>query len=161
MDDHVKSADVQEHPQSDPSRNHRALAFLRQRPWAEKLVREVEDRGGISNSANEGDLFTLRFAWELALACPRESITYEFRAGVGGTSVDFRLLTAGGRTWLFECMAINPSVAARTMEAATEEICPGIHMSALNFKHDAEKRGERPEAELHRVYPIDLATCLG
>lgn len=151
MNDKVEGAVPQEDPSSERSRNERALAFLRQRPWARKLVKEVEDRGGISNSTNEGDLFTLRFGWELALASPDGTITYEFLAGVGRTSVDFRL-QAGRRTWLLECVAINPSAAVRRMEAATEEFCPGIHVSALSFRGDAEERGERPEAELHRVY---------
>jgi hypothetical protein len=133
-----------------PSRNHRALDFLREQPWARELVKEVEDRGGISNHTNEGDLFTMRFGWEMALACPTGVITYEFRAGVGRTSVDFRL-QAGGRTWLFECMAINPSTAARKLEKK-EQICRGISISWLTFSGSAEERGERPEAELHRVY---------
>lgn len=117
---------------------------------ARRLIAEIDHRGGISNKANEGDLFTLRFGWELALACPDGTITYEFCAGVGRTSVDFRLQT-GGRTWLFECMTINPSAAARVLEQK-KEIAPGISISALHFSENAQKRGERPEAELHRVY---------
>ncbi|MBN2573728.1 MAG: hypothetical protein JXP73_04120 [Deltaproteobacteria bacterium] len=113
-------------------------------------MKEVEDRGGISNRTNAGDLFTLRFAWELALACPDGDITYEFRAGVGMTSVDFRLQT-GIRTWLIECLAINPSAAAQRLEKK-EQIEPGICVVSLAFSENAENRCERPEAQLHRAY---------
>lgn len=132
-------------------RNRRAYKHLGEQPWAERLIAEIDRRGGISNKADEGDLFTLRFGWELSLACPNADITYEFRAGVGETSVDF-LLHVGGRRWLFECKAMNDSQMAKRMQESTrEELGPRASVCWIDFDGSSPDRQARPEAELHRV----------
>ena len=134
-----------------PTRNHRAYEHLSEQPWARMLIAEIDQRGGVSNRANEGDLFTMRFGWEISLACPTGNVTYEFAAGVGNSTVDFRLETRG-RNWLFECMAINESLTTQMMwKSSREEIAPGIFASGASFNGRSDDIRERPEAELHRV----------
>lgn len=124
---------------------------MSKQPWARRLIAETDQRGGVSNKANEGDLFTLRFGWELSLACARGTVTYEFAAGVGNSTVDFCLQT-DGRDWLFECMAINESLTTQRMrESSKEEIVPGIFASSASFNGSSQDIQARPEAELHRV----------
>jgi len=135
-----------------PTRNHRAYQHLSKQPWAKRLIAEIDQRGGVSNEANEGDLFTLRFGWEMSLACAKGNVTYEFAAGVGNSTVDFRLQT-GGRDWLFECMAINESLSTQKMwESSKEEVGSGIFAVGASFNGRFPNIRERPEAELHRVY---------
>jgi hypothetical protein len=134
-----------------PTRNHRAYEHLSKQPWARRLLTEIDQRGGVSNRTNEGDLFTMRFGWEMSLACPTGNAIYEFAAGVENSTVDFRLVT-GGRIWLFECVAINESVTTQRMwEDSKEELVPGIFASCASFSGRSESIRERPEAELHRV----------
>src|SRR5947207_532469 len=84
----------------------RVLGELAKVPWANALVKAIEQGGGIA-TANAPLLFEARFAF--ALLQQRIAATYEFNAGVGATTVDF--LVPGTPEWLIELVSIQPSAA--------------------------------------------------
>ena len=136
-----------------PTRNHRAMAHLRGQPWAKKLVRQIEQRGGIANGTPQGDLFELRFGWELSFALPNANLVYEFSAkeDMGNSNVDF-FCQVGGRSWLFECMAINESKTTDEMKESSEEVLgPGIVACSVRYDGLASELKKQPAGELHRV----------
>jgi len=86
----------------------RALAALSATPWARPLIARLENSGGIK-AENMPLMFEVRFAHELL----RASVVaeYEFRAGVGDSTVEFRLQTTP--PWLIELVSIRTSGAAK------------------------------------------------
>lgn len=86
----------------------RAIAALSTNPWARPLLARLEAAGGIK-SDNMPLMFEVRFAQELQLA--GVTAEYEFRAGVGDSTVEFRLNTTP--TWLIELVSVRTSDAAR------------------------------------------------
>ena len=88
------------------------IEHLRSVPWAAPLVHEIAQRGDISR-ANKPLLFEARVAYALARAGVRV-VEYEHRAGVGESTVDFRLGTQP--EYLVEVVSIGRSAA---VEAAS------------------------------------------
>ncbi len=86
----------------------RAISALSASPWAQSLLARLEAAGGI-NSENMPLMFEVRFAQELQ----RAGVTaeYEFHAGVGDSTVEFRLDTTP--PWLIELVSVRTSDAAR------------------------------------------------
>src|SRR5688572_20194681 len=132
------------------SKTRRALEFLRNRPWAAQLVELIEDNGGVLR-APQGHLFEARFAFEMALACPEASIQYEYKAGVGDTSVDFRL-DHNGTAWLIELVSLDETLTVQGLRHGSRyEVVPGVHVEHLSLYRDAENKRETPLAELIHV----------
>lgn len=86
----------------------RALAALSSTPWARPLIARLEDSGGIK-AENMPLMFEVRFAHELLRA--GVIADYEFRAGVGDSTVEFRLQTTP--PWLIELVSVRTSDAAK------------------------------------------------
>jgi len=85
----------------------RILPILRDVAWARPVVDRIEEAGGIS-STTKPLLFEARYAYELHRA--GVSAVYEFNAGVGGSTVEFKLDTSP--TWLVELVSVRATVAA-------------------------------------------------
>ena len=88
-----------------------ALEELRRASWASALVSNVERNGGLT-SANRSLLFEVRFAYQLLLAGLKP--VYEYKAGVGGSSIDF--FVDHGPGWLIELVSLEETNA---LKAAT------------------------------------------
>ena len=71
-------------------RTQRAIAALSATAWARPLLSRLHDAGGIK-SENVPLMFEVRFAQELQQA--GVIADYEFHAGVGNSTVEFRLHT--------------------------------------------------------------------
>lgn len=89
-------------------RTERAIAALGAVVWAAPLLTRLNNAGGIK-SENMPLMFEVRFAHELHQA----GITaeYEYSAGVGDSTVEFRLHTIP--TWLIELVSVRTSDAAK------------------------------------------------
>jgi len=89
-------------------RTERAIAALSAVVWAAPLLTRLNNAGGIK-SENMPLMFEVRFAHELHHA----GITaeYEYSAGVGNSTVEFRLHTTP--TWLIELVSVRTSDAAK------------------------------------------------
>jgi hypothetical protein len=87
----------------------RVLASLAEVEWAKPLLRRIAATGGIVPEAMPL-LFEARYAYCLH----RSGIVaeYEYRAGVGDSTVEFRIL--GARDWLVELVSIRESNAAKS-----------------------------------------------
>lgn len=94
----------------------RAIDALRTVSWARPLLSGLESSGGLT-SVNMPLLFEVRFAYELHLA--GSTAEYEFPAGVGESTVDFRIF--GSREWLIELVSIRES---RALQRATQQLGP-------------------------------------
>lgn len=86
----------------------RALAALSSSPWARPLIARLETSGGIKPE-NMPLMFEVRFARELQRA--GVVAEYEVRAGVGDSTVEFRLETTP--PWLIELVSVRTSDAAK------------------------------------------------
>src|SRR5712692_1244714 len=93
---------------TEVQRTERAIAELSTVSWASPLLARLSRAGGITNE-NMPLMFEVRFAQELH----RAGVTaeYEFHAGVGDSSVEFRLDTTP--TWLIELVSVRASDAAK------------------------------------------------
>ncbi len=89
-------------------RTELAISELAPSPWARSLLARLEAAGGIK-SENMPLMFEVRFAQELQRA--GVAAEYEFHAGVGDSTVEFRLDTKP--PWLIELVSIRTSDAAR------------------------------------------------
>jgi len=86
----------------------RILPILSTLPWARAIVSRIESSGWII-SENKPLLFEARYAYELHLA--GISAVYEYSAGVGGSTVEFRIDTSP--PWLVELVSVRATVAAK------------------------------------------------
>jgi hypothetical protein len=86
-----------------------ALAVLASVAWARPLLHRLAQAGGIK-TANLPLLFEVRVAYELH----RAGVTadYEFAAGVGNTTIDFRVY--GSPEWLIETASVGESDAVKS-----------------------------------------------
>ena len=92
----------------------RAISTLAEVPWAQKLLRRLDQAGGIIEP-NVPLLFEVRFAREVyAAGCSAE---YEYEAGLGESTVDFRIVSA--REWLVELVSVRESKA--TIDASIDD----------------------------------------
>src|SRR5258708_38697555 len=88
-------------------RTQRAIVELSTVPWAQPLLTRLDRAGGLK-SENMPLMFEVRYAQELH----RAGVTaeYEFHAGVGDSTVGFRLNT--NPIWLIELVSVRTSDAA-------------------------------------------------
>jgi hypothetical protein len=116
----------------------RAMEALAKVPWAKPVLARLRRAGGIKPE-NMPLMFEVRFAEELH----RAGVTaeYEFPAGVGKSTVEFRLNTKP--TWLIELVSIRTSDAARR---ATRQIGPLCHEQL--FRLTPEDPGASEEGEI-------------
>lgn len=117
------------------------LGELRSVPWASPLVGRIDRRGGIS-VATQPELFEARVAHELHRL--GVEATYEYMAGVGGTSVDFH--TPGHPEFLIEVVSLRTSEG---VQAAVRRHGPFIEhrLSTENLRTEDYQR-ESIESEL-------------
>jgi hypothetical protein len=94
--------------EAEVSATQRALDVLRDVSWAAPLLRRIAETGGLS-AANMPSLFEVRIA--LALHDCLVTPEYEYAAGVGNTTVDFKF-----GSWLVELYSFDESDA---LKAAT------------------------------------------
>jgi hypothetical protein len=100
LSDRLRSTEVE--------RTKRAIEALANVPWAKPVIARLRRAGGIKPE-NMPLMFEVRFAEELH----RASVTaeYEFPAGVGKSTVEFRLNTKP--PWLIELVSVRTSDAAQ------------------------------------------------
>lgn len=114
-----------------------AIDGLRPVSWAEPLLQRLEASGGIC-SENMPLMFEVRFAYELWRA--GLSADYEYNAGVGNSTVEFRVETSS--EWLIELVSIRASQASKR----------AMRQSGLfweqTFRTDSEDEAQSPEAEM-------------
>jgi hypothetical protein len=101
---------------TEVERTERAISALSELAWAKPLLSRLKRAGGIQPE-NMPLMFEVRFADELR----RAGVTarYEYAAGVGNSTVEFRLDTEP--VWLIELVSVRISDAARR---ATRQIGP-------------------------------------
>lgn len=117
-----------------------AMDALQSVPWAAPLLHAAQARD-LLNAENKPLMFEVRFAFELH--CAGMIAEYEYPTGVGGSSVDFRVL--GSPQWLIEIVSIRASDAVKR---ATRH--SGIVHEFQMSTSDSNLR-QRPEGELIRV----------
>ena len=115
----------------------RAIDALGSVAWAKPLLERVASCGGLV-AANMPLLFEVRFAYELHLV--GATAEYEHPAGVGGSTIDFRI--PGEREWLVELVSIRESEGLRD---ATRQFGP-IYQRVLTTA--AENPAHSEEAEM-------------
>lgn len=131
------------------SKTERAIEFLRSRAWAAQLVHLIDENG--LQATQQGYRFEARFAHEMALACPKARIQYEYRAGVGDTRVDFCLELAGHR-WLLELVSLEETATLRELfDASRQQVAPGIYREHAYLRSDAPELRETSFAEVIHV----------
>ena len=92
----------------EAERTQRAMVSLSSVAWAQPVLARLERAGGVK-SENMPLMFEVRFADEIHRA--GISVEYEFRAGVGDSTVEFRLNTTP--PWLVELVSVRTSDAAK------------------------------------------------
>jgi hypothetical protein len=93
---------------TEEQQTKRAIRELSGVKWAQPLLLRLESNGGL-RSENMPLMFEVRYAYELH----RAGVTaeYEFAAGVGESTIEFRLQTTP--TWLIELVSVRTSDAAK------------------------------------------------
>ena len=86
-----------------------AIDTLANVAWTQPVLERLQQAGGIK-SENKPLMFEVRFAYELHRV--GASAEYEYRAGVGDSTIEFRVL--GEIPWLIELVSIKTSQAAKT-----------------------------------------------
>lgn len=115
----------------------RIIHVLRSVSWAAPLVRRFEQAGGPS-LATMPLMFELRFAYELHQA---DAVAdYEYRAGVGDSTVDFRIRSSP--EWLVELVSVRESEGLRR---ATQDM--GLFRTKV-LSSDAADPSQSEEAEM-------------
>jgi hypothetical protein len=115
---------------------HAAIDVLRTVSWADPLLARLSAAGGLM-SANMPLMFEVRFAYELH--CSGGTAEYEYKAGVGNSTVEFRI--PGSQPWLVELVSVRKSDAMR--RSTTER---GI-VTILNPDSDSD-RSQSESAEV-------------
>ncbi len=85
-----------------------AIDGLRAVSWADPLLSRLSVAGDLI-SANMPLMFEVRFAYELH--CLGVTAEYEYKAGVGNSTVEFRI--PGAQPWLVELVSVRKSDAMR------------------------------------------------
>lgn len=125
--------------QSEGEFMKRVLAELGAVPWAQRLVRQIADNGGIC-FANKPLLFEARVAYALHRQGVKP-VEYEFPAGVGDSTVDFRL--GEKPEFLTEVVSIGRSAA---LERATFHSGP-MYGTILSSPQTDQVRAEQQQSE--------------
>jgi hypothetical protein len=125
--------------QSEAEYMLRVIERLRSNSWAAPLINAIQQQGGMT-FATKPLLFEARVANALLLANVNP-IQYEFPAGVGESTIDFRF---GARpAWLAEVVSIGRSDA---VEAATFHSGP-VYGTTLSSPRHSESMEERRQSE--------------
>jgi len=114
-----------------------AIEALKGINWAQPVLNRLQQAGGLK-SENMPLMFEVRFAYELHRA--GKVAEYEFKAGVGDSTVEFRV--PGTVIWLFELVSIRTSRAAEN--AITQH---GLLFEQM-LSTDAPDAAQSPEAEM-------------
>lgn len=123
---------------AEVDRTREAIANLSRVAWARPVIARLNKAGGI-RPENMPLMFEVRFADELHSA--GATAHYEFPAGVGQSTVEFRIDTSP--SWLVELVSIRLSMAARR---ATREIAPLFEEQL--FRWTSEDPGRSEEGEM-------------
>jgi hypothetical protein len=117
------------------------LDELTGQPWAQKLIADIKDNGGITR-ANKSRLFELRFAYSLHQIgiVPRYEIP-----GEESSTLDFGF-TSMGQGWAVELMRLEETSAVRnaTQTWVDER---GVKQSSLQLSTDADDPLQSTEGE--------------
>ena len=129
---------------TDSEGNHMLdiLSVLKSTPWANALLQKIERHGGITY-ANKPLLFEARIANEIR-ASGVSSVEYEYHAGVGESTVDFRLHTTPD--WLIEVVSIGRSCALEKATFTAGPYCE-TRLSSPNSSQTLDKRKQSEEGE--------------
>lgn len=133
---------------AEPDKHERALSALAREPWATGLVSTARRR-----TATRGDLFELRFTYEVFLR--GLSPVRPFRAGVGTTNIDFRVPHT--IPWNIELLSVNESEAISRAREADEEDGVSIETLDLGLVDDQVENERRiaakqtPEHDMQRM----------
>jgi hypothetical protein len=120
-----------------------ALQVLGGEQWAAPLVRKIEQSGGIRGAALSL-LLEARIAYAFCQIGAKPQ--YEFQAGVGGKSVDFRL--KGSPEWLIEVVSLTESDAVR--EATQQDgLLTSLVLNSLSENPRHSEEGEMLRAMEH------------
>ena len=127
----------------------RVLENLQSVGWASRLLRRIEQGGGII-AANKPLLFEARFAYELVR---REmQVQYEYPAGVGESTIEFRIINS--KEWLIELVSVCESEGVKLASRANGDFF-GMTLSTPNrTRHDEaektplDKQKQSEEAEM-------------
>lgn len=119
----------------------RAIGELEGVQWARPLLDRIQRAGGIKNETKPL-LFELRFAYELNRL--GSSAEYEYKTGVGNSTVDFRVV-AGTAEWLIELVSLQISEGVR--QATHVE---GL-VSVTELRSDSTNPKQSEEAEMIRA----------
>jgi hypothetical protein len=111
------------------------LGELQSVPWARPLVNEINSRGGIAPE-NRPMLFEARIAYELY--CAGVHPHYEYKTGVGGSSIDFRI--EGTYEWLIEVVSIHESKGVKEAVHEWGNGFSSFYLSSSNFQSEDKKR---------------------
>jgi len=122
---------------TEVERTERAISALSKVEWAKPVLARLERAGGI-RPENMPLMFEVRFADELNQA--GVVAQYEYAAGVGNSTVEFRLDTEP--VWLIELVSVRTSDAARR---ATRQIGPLYYEQLLHPTPEDPGRGEEGE----------------
>jgi hypothetical protein len=120
--------------------------------WARSLLDHARTRGSLpeqirkaeaAGPENLSDLFELRFADELARS--GAVAQYEFAAGVGGSTVDFRVTKHS--EWLIELVSLRTTEA---IKAATwqQEVAPGAQVFGHLLTSDSASKGNSSQEDM-------------
>lgn len=122
---------------TEVERTESAISALSKVKWAKPVLARLERAGGIQPE-NMPLMFEVRFADELHKA--GVTAQYEFPAGVGNSTVEFRLNTEP--VWLIELVSVRTSDAAHR---ATHQIGPLCYEQLLRPTPEDPGRGEEGE----------------
>jgi hypothetical protein len=130
----------------------KAVERLENVRWAQPLLHHAGSRGSLPGQLqkagapapeNLSDLFELRFADQLARFGAQAQ--YEFAAGVGESTIDFRVTNAA--EWLMElvCLRTTEAVKAATWQ---KEIAPGAQLFGHLLSSDRPSKGNSLQEEM-------------
>jgi hypothetical protein len=115
----------------------KAIEVLKGVEWAQPVLGRLQQAGG-HKSENMPLMFEVRFAYELHRA--GEVADYEYNAGVGESTVEFRI--PGAVSWLVELVSV------RTSQAAKKSVTRHGSIYEQVLSTDAEDAAQTPEAEM-------------
>lgn len=133
-----------------------AVSVLCDHSWAQALLAHAQSRHSLpaqlrerrgSTAENASDLFELRFAAELAGA--GRSADYEFAAGIGNSTVDFRV--SGEPHWLIELVSLRTTQAVK---ASTVERDSGGGVATYSHLVSSDSPDSRNTEEYEMITAI-------
>ena len=128
--------------QSEAEFTREVLEHLGFVPWAEALVQEIGRRGGLTFK-NKPLLFEARVAYAIAKS-GIIAVEYEYCAGVGDSSIDFRLGTEP--EWLVEVVSIARSDAVKEATFHSGSYFETI-LASPNSSQSVHERNQSEEGE--------------